>query len=74
MAKKEYKEIYEFEVVGKIGDSEKVFVLDKQDNSVTLLNDEKISVVLELIEKAREDKSNRYLFWTEKETEDEHKD
>jgi hypothetical protein len=74
MAKKEYKEVYAFEVVRAIKEGEKVYALDKQDYSVKLLNDEKISVVLELIENVREDKSDRYLLWTEKETEDEHKD
>ncbi len=73
MAKREYKEVYTFEVVSAIKEGEKVFVLDKQDCSVKLLNDEKISVVFELIAKVSEDKS-RYLLWTEKETEDEHKD
>lgn len=73
MAKKEFKEIYSFEVLDAIKNGERVFVLDKQDYSVKLLNDEKISVVLKLIEKVRENKSNRYLLWTEKETKDEHK-
>jgi hypothetical protein len=72
MAKKEYKEIYSFEVVDAIKKGEKVFVLDKQYHSVTLLNDEQISVFFELIKKVSED-DNRYLLWTEKETEDEHR-
>lgn len=68
MAKKEYNEIYSFEVLDAVKKGERVFVLDKQDYTVKLLNDEKISVVLKLIEKVRENKGNRYLLWTEKET------
>ena len=66
--KKEYKEIYEFRVVDAIEKGERVFVLDKQDCSVKLLNDEKISVVLALLKKVRNEDGNRYLLWTEKET------
>ena len=73
MAKKEYREIYAFEILDAIKDGEKVLVLDKQDYAVKLLNDEKISVVFKLIEKVVKNKGNRYLVWTEKETEDEHR-
>ena len=73
MAKKECHEVYAFEVLSKIEKGEKCFVLDKQDYSVTLLNDEKITVVFELIGKARNDKSDRFLLWSEKETKDEHR-
>lgn len=71
--KKEYNEVYAFLVVGKLTNGEQVYCLDKKEKTVALLNDNKVAEVLALVEDA-EKNEDRYLFWTEKETEDEHKD
>lgn len=68
-----YKSVYSFLVIGMLTNGEQVYCLDKKEKTVALLNDTKVAEVLALVEDA-EKNEDRYFFWTEKETEDEHKD
>ena len=60
-----YKSVYSFLVMGKLTEGAKVYVLDKKEKFVALLNDNTITKVLALLQDA-EKNEERYLFWTEK--------
>lgn len=64
---KTYKTIFTFEVFEKINDGEQVYVLDRQNKSVALLNDMDAQSAVKIVnEKSKE---GRYEFWYEKESE-----
>ncbi len=64
--KETYNNVYSFLVMGKLTQGEKIYVLDKKEKTVALLNDNKITEVLALLKDA-EKNEERYLFWTETE-------
>lgn len=65
--KETYTNIYSFLVMGKLTEGAKIYVLDRKEKTVELLNDKTITKVLALLKDA-EKNEERYLFWTEKES------
>lgn len=65
----EYKSIYSFQVFEKISEGNQVYVLDKQNKSVALVNDMDVQSAVRLT-KASDDKK-RFDFWICEETEEE---
>ena len=65
--KETYTSIYSFLVMGKLTEGAKIYVLDRKEKTVELLNDKTITKALVLLKDA-EKNEERYLFWTEKES------
>lgn len=61
-----YKIIYSFEVFDKIGEGKQVYVLDRQNKSVTLINEMDANSAVKIV---YTEKSNRFEFWIEETTE-----
>ena len=63
-----YKTIYSFEVFGKVNEGYQVFVLDRQNKSVALINDMDVRSAVKIVN--AENKASRYEFWICKESEE----
>lgn len=57
-----YNTIYSFEVFDKIGVGERVWVTDRQNKSVALINDMDVKSAVQIVN--AENRSRRYEFWT----------
>ena len=60
-----YKSIYPFEVLTKIGNGEKVYMVDREDYGVYFVN----SAEAEFVVFATDDNTGRYDFWIKEENE-----
>ena len=58
-----YKTIYNFEVCDKIAAGANVWVTDRQNKSVALLNDMDAQSAIQIVNE--KDKARRYEFWIE---------
>ena len=58
-----YNTIYRFEVLEKITAGERVWVTDRQNKSVALLNDMDVASAVKIVN--TENKTRRYEFWVE---------
>lgn len=64
-----YKSVYYFLVIDEIMSGKAVFVLDRQNFTTIHINEMSVDEMVELINNAKKDESERYVFWT-KETEE----
>ena len=62
-----YKIIFPFEVFEKINEGEQVYVLDRQNKSVALLNEMDATSAVKIVN--AKSKEGRYEFWYTKESE-----
>lgn len=60
---KTYKTIYRFEVFEKITNGKNVWVTDRQNKSVALINDMDANSAVKLVN--TENRAGRYEFWVE---------
>ena len=65
---KTYKSIYGWEVLEKIREGKKVYVLDREDKSVVCVNDVSVKDLAQIEIYGKESK-NRFEFWIEEITE-----
>lgn len=56
-----YKTIYSFEVFNTVNEGKQVFVLDRQNKSVALINDMDVQSAVKIVN--AENKASRYEFW-----------
>lgn len=63
-----YKTVYSFEVFDKINKGEQVWVTDRHNKSVALLNDMDAQSAVQIVNATSNE--NRYDFWTCKESEE----
>ena len=63
-----YRTIYSFKVFEEINNGKQVFVLDRQNNSVTCVNDLNVNSALKVVN--ADDNENRYAFWICEESEE----
>ena len=63
-----YNTIYSFEVFGRIKEGEQVFVLDRQNKSVALINDMDVTSAVSIVN--ADNRSKRYEFWVCEESEE----
>ena len=56
-----YKQIYQFEVVDKISSGKQVYVLDRHNKSVALLNEMDMKSAVKIVN--AENKDRRYDYW-----------
>lgn len=63
-----YKNIYSFDVLGKIKDGNQVYVLDRQNQSVALLNDMDVQSAVKIVN--AENRTGRFDFWIVEEVEE----
>lgn len=63
-----YKTIYSFEVFGKVNEGYQVFVLDRQNKSVALINDMDVQSAVKIVN--AQNKASRYEFWICEESEE----
>lgn len=64
-----YKSVYYFLVIDEIMSGKAVFALDRQNFTTIHINEMSVDEMVELINNAKKDESERYVFWT-KETEE----
>lgn len=70
MKKVIYRDLYNFEVLDKLNDGERVFVLDKALGEARLINAMTVTELMEILTSSRKEET-RYIFWIIKEAEDE---
>lgn len=63
-----YNTIYAWKVFDKINEGKQVFMLDRQNQSVALLNDMDTESAVKIVNS--EDNENRYQFWICEESEE----
>ena len=63
-----YNTIYSFKVFDKINEGKQVFMLDRQNQSVALLNDMDTESAVKVVNS--ENNENRYQFWICEESEE----
>lgn len=64
-----YKKVYNWKVFDEIEDGKRVYMLDRQNQSVALLNDMDAQSAVKVVNST--DDENRYDFWTCVESEEE---
>ena len=62
-----YKEVYKWNVIDEIGKGKQVYMLDRQNQSVALINDMDAQSAIKIVN--CKDNENRYDFWICEETE-----
>ena len=63
-----YNSIYSFDVFSRIDDGYQVYMLDRQDNSVTLVNDLNAQMAINIVN--ANNRARRYEFWVCEEREE----
>ena len=63
-----YKSIYRWKVFENINDGKQVFMLDRQNQSVALINDMDVQSAVKIVD--GKDNENRYDFWICEEAEE----
>lgn len=66
-----YKSVYYFLVIDEIMSGKAVFALDRQNFTTIHINEMSVDEMVELINNAKKDESERYVFWTKEEEENE---
>lgn len=69
MGKVIYRDLYDFEVLDKLNDGNRVFVLDKALGEARLINAMTVTELMETLTSSRKEET-RYMFWIAKEAED----
>lgn len=64
-----YNNLYTFEVLDKLEDGERVFVLDKEIGEVRIANNMKVDELFQALATSRKEET-RYVFWTAEEAEE----
>jgi sortase (surface protein transpeptidase) len=63
-----YEKIYAFQVLDKIKGGKTVYMLDRQQFYVCIVNDIRVCILMDVLN--TKDTTNRYEFWIEEVTED----
>lgn len=63
-----YKNLYDFEVIDKLVNGERVYVLDREFGEVYIVNGMTVNELMQTLANSRKEET-RYVFWTVKEAE-----